>query len=262
MDTQDPSVGTVSTLTQTPAAFQRLWKRLQRRVERFENAFQLTATPIETLEHNWIGVQAEWDELTSTEAGQRLLVEFKQKISGEYILRDSNDPRVRSILTLVCETGHGTLTENILQLHDKFDPTQQWRRQQNGWRRTPLEAHAISVMSLKALAKRAPQDIPKALDVLLNDLKEIAEHNDYRDFQSKIVLVETWLEVAKHSTKEVRNAMIDWIRSGPDLTVGDPQMQEALDMFVGYIKVRALKSQARQARPKQPEQERKHTPKL
>ena len=65
-----------------------------------------------------------------------------------------------------------------------------------------------------------------------------------------------------NTEKPVRLAIMDWIRSGPDLTVGEPNMQEALERFVAYIKVRELNAEATRARPKATEMNPRHTPKF
>lgn len=224
--------------------FKRLWGRVERRIDKLEQLAPLTGdgSPIETVEHNWRGTMELWRKLISSEQGKREVVGVVKKAFGE-----AKKNRGDLLLHKAIATGHGTLVEEILRIHDELDPDKAWARQESTFYVRAIEIRWPTVAVLEAIARRTPEDVPAALNWLLDDIDEYVNNNPKRTLMYTEA-VNAWMAVGERSADIVAPAISQWAITHPDVRVGPEQLEAALQRLVSFGQARTLAEVAQDSR--------------
>lgn len=224
--------------------FKRFWGRVDRRIDKREQLAPVSrdGTPTETFEHDWQGTMELWRTLVATDQGKREVVGVVKKAFGEQKLE-----RGDLLLHKAISAGHGTLVEQILRVHDELDPGKSWALQENTFYVRAIEIRWPTVAVLEAIARRTPEDVPAALNWLLDDIDEYVNNNPKRTLMYTEA-VNAWMAVGERSPDIVAPAISQWAITHPDVRVGPEQLEDALHRLVSFGQARTLAEVAQDSR--------------
>lgn len=244
--------------SEASAEFRRFYQRVERRVDKVRGNNPYWAELSDTVEHDWRGGMDAWEALVATPQGQQEAVWVQKARTIQ-----NDDGRADTLLNLAIHTGHGTLVEKLLCLHDTLDRDKAWTRRIDESGMTPIMAYPLPTSVLLAIATRDPEGIGPALDKLFMDCREAVDRRAPHTYRRRRVAIETWQQVALRSKDIVLPQIQAWMGAQTDMRLGEEELDGALDRLRSLVLSQTLQTVAAGVRPEVGATEPKaRTPKL